>query len=165
MDPALPRNDNHNSMNAKGGYAMSDIYLVGYDGSDAAHRALDFAISNSTNSGAPIILTHVLEWSPYKFLTPMELEERHKRRREELQRADEVIIQPVLTRLKEAGIEASAVVRYGHIAELIAAIAEETHASQIFIGRDGENGLSARVFGSVAGTLVQIAPVPCTIVP
>jgi len=33
------------------------------------------------------------------------------------------------------------------------------------VGRMGQSGLTARLFGSVAGTLAQAAPVPCTIVP
>ena len=38
-------------------------------------------------------------------------------------------------------------------------------AVQIIVGREGSSALEARIFGSVAGTLVQTAPVPCTIVP
>ena len=61
---------------------MSEKYIVGYDGSEAARRALDFALESAQSSGAEVLIAFVLEWSPYSFLTPNELEERHKRRGE-----------------------------------------------------------------------------------
>ena len=59
---------------------MSAKFIVGYDGSAASERALDFAIGRVKLQGGAVVLVHVLEWSPYSFLTPSELEERHKRR-------------------------------------------------------------------------------------
>ena len=44
-------------------------------------------------------------------------------------------------------------------------MAKAEGAAQIFIGRTGSSSLMDRIFGSVAGSLAQIAPVPCTIVP
>ena len=59
---------------------MSRKIVVGFDGSDASIRALDFAISRAQAQGDNILIAHVLEWSPYSFLTPSEVEERHRRR-------------------------------------------------------------------------------------
>ena len=56
---------------------MSDKFVVGYDGSVSARRALEFAVERAKVQGGTIVLAHVLEWSPYSFLTPTELEERH----------------------------------------------------------------------------------------
>lgn len=144
---------------------MTDKFVVGYDGSEAAQRALDFAVNRAQAQGATVVVAHVLEWSPYSFLTPTELEERHKRRKEELERAEKVIIEPVRARLEADGIPVETVVRYGHIADTLCDIAEKQGAAQLFVGRDGHSALSSRVFGSVAGSLVQASPVPCTIVP
>ena len=110
-------------------------------------------------------VAHVLEWSPYNFLTPEELEERHARRTEELARAESLMVTPVLERLAAQGIEATANIKYGHIANTICKIAEDGNASQVVIGRTGHSSLSTRLFGSVAGTLAQASPVPVTIVP
>jgi nucleotide-binding universal stress UspA family protein len=44
-------------------------------------------------------------------------------------------------------------------------LAVETGAVQIFIGRRGLSRLEVLLFGSVAGTLVQMSPVPVTVVP
>ncbi|HAW48970.1 MAG TPA: universal stress protein [Roseovarius sp.] len=144
---------------------MSDKFVVGYDGSVAARRALEFAVARAKAQGGAIVLAHVLEWSPYSFLTPSELEERHMRRREEMERAEEAVLGPVVAELTDSGVSVETVIRYGNIAEMLGKIATETGAVQIIVGREGSSALEARIFGSVAGTLVQTAPVPCTIVP
>ncbi len=144
---------------------MPNRYVVAYDDSQAARRAVDFAVERAKQDGATLVVAHVLEWSPYSFLTKEELEERHKRREEELARAHAAIVDPLLKELAAAGIAADSEIRYGHVVETIVALAEETKAAQIFIGRTGQTGMVSRLFGSVAGSLAQVAPVPCTIVP
>lgn len=144
---------------------MSEKVVVGYDDSEASKNALAFAIDLAKARGCALVVAHVLEWSPYSFLTPEELEERHKRRREELERAEEALLAPVRKRLADAGVDGETVSRYGHIAETLAGIIKETSASQIVVGRTGHSELSARIFGSVAGALAQVATVPVTIVP
>lgn len=144
---------------------MSIKYVVGYDGSDSSRRAVDFALDRAKASGASLVVAHVLEWSPYSFLTPEELEERHKRRGEELARAESAVIKPLVDAISGKGVEVETVIKYGHIADTLSAIAKEHDAAQIFLGRQGETGIAARIFGSVAGSMVQSTPVPCTIVP
>ena len=144
---------------------MTAKFLIGYDGSPASKRAAEFALERARMQGASLIIAHVLEWSPYSFLTPEEIEERHKRRSEELARAEAAVIAPLKASLADSGVEVETVIRYGHIADTLCDIAEKSDVSQIFIGRDGSSAIAARVFGSVAGSLVQAAPVACTIVP
>jgi nucleotide-binding universal stress UspA family protein len=144
---------------------MSRKIIVGFDGSDASLRALDFAITRAQAQGDSILIAHVLEWSPYSFLSPQELEERHRRRQEELQRAEAAILAPVVKRVEAAGIPCATALRYGHIAETLCRIARDEGAAMIFIGRMGASGFAARIFGSVAATLAQVAPVPVVIVP
>lgn len=144
---------------------MAGKFVVAYDGSDASRRALDFALERASLQGGSIVLAHVLEWSPYSFLSHQEIEERHSRRREEMERAEKAILGPIVDDLKGRGVPVETVIRYGHIAETLCKIAQEQDAVQIVMGRVGQGGFGARVFGSVAGSLVQTAPVPCTIVP
>ncbi len=144
---------------------MSEKFAVGFDGSDGAKRALEFAIGRTKAQGGSVVLIHVLEWSPYSFLTPTELEERHKRRQEELDRASAWIMTPVVDALKKDGVTVETVIKYGNIADTLNEVATASKATQLVIGRNGHSGLGSRVFGSVAGHLVQSAPVPCTIVP
>jgi len=144
---------------------MAAKYVVACDGSSASGRALKVAVGQAKISGASLLLVHVLEWSPYTFLTPEELEERHKRRNDELKRAELALVDPLIASLTSEGVEASAIIRYGHVTQTLAEIAEKEGAAQIFIGRTGQSTLSKLVFGSVAAAMAQIAPVPCTIVP
>jgi nucleotide-binding universal stress UspA family protein len=143
---------------------MSDIYIVGYDGTDASKRAVSVAAERASRSSATLHLVHVLEWSPYSFLTNDELAERHKRRGEELARA-EALLEPVKTELKSRSVKATAEVRYGNAAEIFCEIAEAKKAAQIFIGRTGASSFTQRLLGGLVLNLVQVSPVPVTVVP
>jgi nucleotide-binding universal stress UspA family protein len=144
---------------------MSNKYLVACDGSLASARALQFAVDQAKTDGASIILAYVLEWSPYSFLTPQELEERHKHRNAEVKHAQTAVVDPLIESMESTGIKIESIIRYGKVAKILADIAKKEAATQLFIGRTGQSSFTSRVLGSVAGTMVQIAPVPCTIVP
>ncbi|ATG34795.1 MULTISPECIES: universal stress protein [Phaeobacter] len=144
---------------------MASKIVVGYDGSTSARTALNFALDVAKAQGGSIVVAHVLEWSPYSFLSASELAERHKRRTEELERAETALIQPLLKDLETSGVDVTATVKYGNIAEVLVSIAKSEGANHIVIGRTGHSALSSRLFGSVAGSLAQAAPVPVTIVP
>jgi nucleotide-binding universal stress UspA family protein len=144
---------------------MPETFVVAYDGSASGQRAVDFAVGAARRSGATLLIVYVLEWSPYSFLTAEELAERHARRKEELSRAESAVMAPLLARLQDTGVVIETAIRYGNVTETICQMATESGAGQIIAGRTGEAGMLTRLFGSVAGALVQIAPVPCTIVP
>jgi len=141
-----------------------ELYVVAYDGDDK-HNVLDYATEQAKKSGATLHILHVLEWSPYSFLTPQEVEERHARRKDELGRAKSAVIDPAIERTKAAGVEAKGEIRYGSVVDLVADTAQKLDAAMIFVGRTGSNTLGARIFGSVPLGLAQIAPVPTVIVP
>ncbi len=144
---------------------MSDTIVVACDGSDASGRALDFAHTRAKHLNAQLLVVHVLEWSPYSFLTPEEIAERHVRRTEELARAESAIIAPIVAKYKGKGVTIETKVKYGHVIDTLIETAEKANAVEIISGRTGNSGVMSRVFGSVAGTLAQVSPVPCTIVP
>ncbi len=146
---------------------MSNIFVAAYDGSEASNRAVHFAIERAKITGSSLIVAFVLEWSPYSFLTPEEIAERHVRRKEELQRAEDAIIAPLMEQLREehANVPVSAMVKFGHPVETLINIITESGATQVFIGRTGHSSVVSRIFGSVTGSLAQVSPVPCTIVP
>ncbi|RUS58590.1 universal stress protein [Pseudorhodobacter sp. E13] len=144
---------------------MSDTIVVACDGSDASGRALAFAHARAKQLNAKLLVVHVLEWSPYSFLTPEEIAERHARRTEELARAESAIIGPIIAKYKDQGVAIETAVKYGHVIDTLVATATKAKAVEIISGRTGNSGVMSRVFGSVAGTLAQVSPVPCTIVP
>jgi len=144
---------------------MALCYVVAVDGSDGGIKAAKYALEKAAHAAAELKILHVLEWSPYSFLTPEELAERHKRRGEELQRAQTAICDPIVKILGTTSTPISTEVRYGHVTEVIAKYTKEVGASQIFIGRHGGGQLTSRVFGSVPSSLIQISDVPVTVVP
>lgn len=144
---------------------MSNVYVVGFDDSPSSRRAVDFAIEQAKASNGSLVIAHILEWSPYSFLTQEELAERHKRREEELTRAETAVITPIVEQVSKSGVSVETELRYGNIADTLCEIARERNASQVVIGRTGDAGVVARIFGSVAGALAQGSPVPCTIIP
>lgn len=142
-----------------------ETFVVAYECDDDDATLLAYAIDRATKEGAALHIVHVLEWSPYSFLTPEELEERHGRRQQELERAKKVIIDPAVAKVEAAGVSCTAEIQYGQVVEIIAAIAEQKAAAMILVGRSGRNSIASRVFGSVPLGLAQIAPVPTVIVP
>lgn len=144
---------------------MSDTYLVAVDGSAGSQRAAEYAADRAKASKSKIFLAYVIEWSPYSFHTPEELAERHKRREEEIERAQSTVLEPIAKSVKASGLDVEVSVHHGNPSETLAELAQEKGASQIFIGRKGESRISSLLFGSVAGSLVQTSPVPVTVVP
>ena len=144
---------------------MSRVFLVGVDCSECSDRALKYAVSRAEASKGQLIVTHVIDWSPYSFNTPQENAERHKRREDELDRAHREIIDPLVSEFRERGIHVRGVIRHGHPAETLSAVAEEFGATNIIIGKTGSSRIKTQLFGSVANTLVQVSKLPVTIVP
>jgi nucleotide-binding universal stress UspA family protein len=144
---------------------MSECLVVGIDDSECSLRALDFAVTRAKRSGARIILSFIIEWSPYSFNTPEENEVRHKRREEEIEKANSSVLDPALNRLAETGLSATAIVRHGNVADVLSEVAKENDADQIIVGRIGESGLKSMLFGSVTSKLVQTSTIPVTVVP
>jgi len=143
---------------------MTDVNIVGFDGSGQSGRAIDYARNRAKKSGASLHLVLVLEWSPYSFHTPEELNERHMRREQEINRAN-AIVQPVADELNKAGVKTTCEVRHGNVAEILCEVASEKGAEQIVIGRTGDSAIAQRLLGGLVLTLAQAAPVPLTIVP
>ncbi len=143
---------------------MSDIYIVGFDGTAQSERAVEYAASRAKLAGATVHLMHILEWSPYSFHTPEELAERHKRREEELDRANAEVA-PMVKELGKSGVTVTSEVRHGNAADILCEAAKAKKANQIIIGRTGESTLTQRLLGGLAMTLAQVSPVPLTIVP
>lgn len=144
---------------------MSKVLLVGIDCSDCAGRALDYAADWAEAIGGELLVTHVIQWSPFSFNTPQENEERHKRREAELDRAHREVVDPLVNGLRERGLQARGVIRHGHPAETLCDVAEELKADHIVIGKTGSSRIRAQLFGSVANSLIQISKQPVTVVP
>ena len=144
---------------------MPLIFVVGADGSEAGKRALELALEQALGRNARLIIVHGIEWSRYEIMNAPEAAIRHQTKEQEIAQANELILDPIRSALSGRGVDFETMARHGHPAEILAQIATETGASQIFIGRHGHSRLGAALFGSVAFALSQTSPVPVVIVP
>lgn len=144
---------------------MSNSVLLAIDGSAGGERALGYAMERAKLGGAKLIVAYVIEWSQYSFNTPEENAERHMRREQEITRATETIVDPAAKILRAAGVDCQTVVTHGPPAETLIKLANKYEVAQIVIGRRGQSGIKALLFGSVAGNLIQTSPVPVVVVP
>jgi nucleotide-binding universal stress UspA family protein len=144
---------------------MSEIILVGIDGTEDNRRAVDYAVNWAKKSKAKLILAYVIKWSPYTFQTAEENEKRHKRREEEIQTVHQRLLEPMLKSLESEGLEISGVVHHGQVADSLIYIAKKHGATDIVVGRIGESGVKTLIFGSVVAKLIQLSHIPVTIVP
>lgn len=144
---------------------MTSVLMVGVDCSDCSERAVEYAAERARESNSRLYVAHVIEWSQFSFSTVEENFERHKRREEELQRAHTEVIDPIVNRLKAEGLNVEGLVRHGHVADTINALAVENGVTNIVLGRQGTTMLKAHVFGSVGSRLVQVADCAVTVVP
>ena len=144
---------------------MSETILVGIDGTEENHRAIDYAVNWAKKSKAKMILAYVIKWSPYTFQTAEENEERHKRREEEIQLVQERVLDPMLESLASEGLEIVGVVRHGQVADSLIYIAKKQGATEIVVGRIGDKSVKTLIFGSVVAKLIQLSHIPVIIVP
>ena len=144
---------------------MSSTYLVGLDGSEESLRAAAYAADHATHTGAKLILVHAIEWSGFDIMGPEELAERHKIREAELERAQEMIIQPALAAIGDKDVTVDSVLHHGHAAKTLLKMVDDYGATHVFIGRHGASRLEVAIIGSVANSIIQVSPVPVTVVP
>ncbi len=142
-----------------------ETIVVGFDGSEQAKIALNFAKDLAQRYQAEIHLLHVIDWSPYEFHTWEENEDQAKSRKEQVYRDRQQLFPPLIEELKAAGINADAEIRFGHPAEVVTKTAEVKKAKLIVVGRRGLSKLKRVVFGSVASDIVHHAPCPVVVVP
>ena len=147
---------------------MSKKILVALDGSDGGKRALAAAVAQAKLTQADLVLTYVIDWTPYSFHTPQELEERHKRRESEIQRAkDTILARRGQSRGYRRGVEGRncGAPRQDCRNDSPDLAKEYDGVGQIYIGRRGESLVHSMIFGSVTAALIQTSEVPVTVVP
>jgi nucleotide-binding universal stress UspA family protein len=145
---------------------MSYDVVVGVDTSEASGRAVRLACQlQSTELVGPVLLVHVVPWSPFSFATPEENERRHIERQKEIRAAESQVLDPMRRIADTSGCRADTTVRHGDPVEVLEDIAREESARLLIVGRTGDTGLRQRLFGGLPAHLVQSAPIPVVVVP
>jgi len=142
---------------AMGQGSAKGVLLVGYDGSDGARRALEFAIAEAELRGARLELLY--SWTEPEIGIGVVTGS-----------AGEEIEASGRAMLAEAREHASATSKVEVVTTLVAGnpasrlIEASEHADLVIVGARGHSALSALLLGSVADELVHHSPVPVVIV-
>lgn len=141
------------------------VVLVGVDGSGASRHAVEYACFRAHKLDFELLIAHVIPWSPYSFSTPGENEFRSSQRSKEIKAATEQIVEPMVSLAREEGVTAEGFVKHGDPIDLMIDLIREREATGLVVGRTGDSRVRRALFGSIPSHLVQVAPVPVTVVP
>lgn len=144
---------------------MAETVIVGLDGSEGSRRALEFAIARAAAGRQSLLFASVIAHSPHGFISMDELAHNAQWRNERQKECRDHVLAPAEARAGDAGVAYESRILFGDPAQELATLADDVHASGIVIGRRGLSRIKALLFGSVASSVVQVSPVPVTVVP
>jgi Universal stress protein UspA and related nucleotide-binding proteins len=136
--------------------------LVGYDGSKAGDKALEYAIGIAKSFNAKLYILHVIEEgkiaiAPDSTMYPSLIEAMEKQGRDLLNKA--------LENAKNAGVDAETLLEVGtDAAETIINVANRLNVDIIIVGSRGLKGLTRFLLGSVSEKVVRYANKPVLVV-
>lgn len=139
--------------------AMFKRIMVAIDGSSTANAALHEAVKLAKDQQAVLHIVHVVDIVMLAVESPYELTEYE----DLVRRAGEQMLNQAAAVARGGGIEVETVLLevrqfQDRIADEIARSAKDWRADVIVIGTHGRRGLSRLFIGSVAESLVRIAP-------
>jgi nucleotide-binding universal stress UspA family protein len=137
---------------------MFERMLLAIDGSGSSDEAVETAVEAARAFGSKVVVVHVqghrLTWD-----ADLDVETTHEAR---------AIVDAALETLRNAGISAVGDVVHtatGDTAKEILRMAGSTGATLIVMGTRGLTGSKAAVLGSVANSVVHLAPCPVLLTP
>ena len=146
-------------------------FLVAVDGSDASHRALDYARELAEAADASLTIVHSVDPTVYAESSPepvSDLAEADRlyvaERVEESERRGAEILDGARGRVTDGGVDVSTSLLYGDPVVAVSDFAEENGFDAIIVGHHGVSARTEAAFGSVAKGLVSRARVPVTVV-
>jgi nucleotide-binding universal stress UspA family protein len=144
---------------------MSGRIVVGVDGSDGAHRALEWAVEEARLRKTGLLVVHAWHVPPLvtgagPFDAPVALDADTLERVEKT--ANEIVDRELLS-IDTAGIEIERLVEPRSPADAL--IAAATGADLLVVGTRGHGGFAGLLLGSVGQQAAHHAPCPVVIVP
>ncbi|QXJ31168.1 universal stress protein [Saccharolobus shibatae] len=134
--------------------------LVGYDGSENAERALDFAIELASKFSARLFVVEVIDLTLFYnsgILPPLEatksLEEKAKKD-----------VKKAIEKAKSKGVDAEGITLEGDPAHSILEFAKDNQIDVIVIGSRGLSKVQRIFLGSVSNKIVQESKIPVIVV-
>jgi nucleotide-binding universal stress UspA family protein len=137
---------------------MMTKVLLGYDGSDSARDALDFALDLARRYGAELHVLAVVR--PPEFAEDVETEAVI----ENSQRHYRAVLAPVQARLAASGVAGKCELAVGHPAEQLLRYADAHAIDHIVVGHRGRSLFERWLIGSVARQVIAHARCAVTVV-
>ena len=148
---------------------MYQRILIAMDGSDTSYLALDHAVQLAQHQRARLRIVHVIELLPYHLsildvpaFDPTPLREALREEGRRLLSVAEAKVRSVEVDSEIAMLEADDASL--HVATTIVEDAQGWDADLIVLGTHGRRGFDRILLGSVAETLVRMAPTPVLLV-
>ncbi len=140
---------------------MIESILIPTDGSDQAEGAVEYGLDLAEKFGAEVHSLYVIETKAHYIFTvaghdPEEMEE--------YQEYGENLVEDVVDRAVERGLDGVGAVRKGSIAEEIVDYAEDKGIDTIVMGAQGRSDVEKYLIGSVTEKVVRISDIPVTTV-
>ena len=134
--------------------------LLAYDGSEGANRALEVGVQLAQIHGAELSAVAVEEKLPRFSGTIDEVQEEKQFANEQYGK----LLEAAKVKAKEAGIELKTLMRPGHPAQTIVAVAKEGKFDLVLVGHTGLSGVWAAFLGTTAEKVSRHAPCSVLIV-
>lgn len=146
-------------------------FVVAVDGSEAADRALDYALTMLEPLDATITIVHSVE--PHVFVeggqepiagVPTTGDHIVAESLEDAEARGEHVLEEARAQATEAGVESATELLYGNPVDALTSYADDIGADGIFVGHRGVSKRYEGLAGSVAKELVERATCPVTVV-
>ena len=134
--------------------------LLAYDGSQGAEQALAAGIGLAKLHGAELVALGVQEKLPRFSGTIDEVQEEKQFANEQYGK----LLDAAKVKAKEAGIELKTLMRPGHPAQTVVAVAKEGKFDLVLVGHSGLSGVWAAFLGTTAEKVSRHAPCSVLIV-
>lgn len=131
--------------------------IVGYDGSPAAHEALEHALRLGSELGDRIVIAYGYD--------PGGPGEEYRTHRDAVRKIGEKVTAEGAARAAGAGVEVEVVLREDRPVDALMALAAEHGARLIVVGSYGEPPLRSAILGSTPHKLLHLSEVPVLVVP
>jgi nucleotide-binding universal stress UspA family protein len=146
---------------------MKRRILVATDGSEAADRAVDYAVSLAKREGADLLIANVIGGYglPDGVFTRL-IDASQASVKEMLDSISAETLTKARERARAAGADSIQLEsRMGEVAQTVIDIAKEKAVNAIVVGKRGAGPLEQLLLGSVSRKLASLAPVPVIVVP
>lgn len=133
------------------------VLVLGYDGSDCAHAALDEAIALAEGTGDSIVIGFGYN--------PGEPGEEFKTTSEAIRKIGERVTGEALERAREAGVEVEIELVDERPTNALLSLADKHDARAIVVGTYSESPIKGALLGSVPHKLLHLSERPVLVVP